>query len=79
MPSVFEWAMRRRIFRLYAELRSLELRARDVETAETRAALLDDLNRLERKARRLKVPNNFAHLAYTLRAHIGIVQDRVRA
>jgi TRAP-type uncharacterized transport system substrate-binding protein len=79
MPSVFDWAMRRRIFRLYAELRSLEQRASAADSPEIRDDVLNDLNRLERKARRLKVPNNFAHLAYTLRTHIGVVQGKLQS
>ena len=79
MPSVFDWAMRHRIFRLYSDLRTLELRARKSDSPESRARILDDLNRLDRKVRALKVPNNFAHLAYTLRMHINTVQDRLQS
>jgi TRAP-type uncharacterized transport system substrate-binding protein len=77
MPSVFDWAMRRRIVRLYAELRSLEQRARHTDSPEARAEILDELNTLERRARGLKVPNEFAQMAYTLRMHINVVQGRL--
>ena len=77
-PSVFDWAMRRRIVRLYAELRTLEQRARDSDSPEGRADVLDDLNRLERRARKLKVPNEFAQMAYTLRTHINVVQAKLQ-
>jgi hypothetical protein len=79
MRSVFDWAMRRRIVRLYAELRALEQRARRTDSPEARAGILAELNALERKARRLEVPNEFAQMAYTLRTHINVVQARLEA
>lgn len=70
---------RRRIFRLYAELRVLELQVREKNMADVRDELLTDLDRLERKVRRLRSPINFVHLAYTLRAHINVVRARLQS
>ena len=77
MPSVFDWAMRRRIHRMYTELRGIELLVSGAKEERQKAELLDDLERLERKARRLRLPNSFAHLTYTLRSHINVVRQRL--
>ena len=69
--------MRRRIFRLYGELKSIEI---EFETKGNRAAndMLARLNRLEERADHLRAPRAFATLLYTLRVHIGMVRTRLK-
>ena len=75
-PALYGWSMRRRIFRLYGDLRSIEI---DFETKgnRTTADLLARLNRLEERADHLRVPRAFATLLYTLRLHVGMVCTRL--
>jgi hypothetical protein len=76
LPSLYAFAMRRRIFRLYGELKLAELATEGLPAgadAEGLAARLDDL---ERRASRLRVPKTYAWLAYTLRHHIRLVRER---
>lgn len=77
LPALYGWSMRRRVFRLYGELKFLE--AEFNEDANSGSdTLLERLDRLEERANRMRVPTGFAHLLYTLRHHIGLVRERVR-
>jgi hypothetical protein len=69
--------MRRRIFRFYGELKSIEI---EFETRGNHSTedLLARLNRLEERADHLRVPRAFATLLYTLRLHIGMVRTRLK-
>jgi hypothetical protein len=78
MPAVYDWAMRRKITRIYGELRFLEVEM------ETRGAQFDPaeaahrLDRLERQANQLKMPIAYASMLYLLRNHIALVRDRLK-
>jgi TRAP transporter TAXI family solute receptor len=77
-PALYSWSMRRRIFRLYGELKyiEVELDARSSHPAEN---LLAQLQRLEERANHLQVPFAFAPFLYQLRNHIALVRDRIEA
>ena len=76
-PALYGWSMRRRIFRLYGELTSIEI---EFETKGNRTTddMLARLNQLEERADHLRVPRAFATLLYTLRLHIGMVRARLK-
>ena len=73
VPALYQWSMRRRIFRLYGELRSIELELAS-KGAKSPADLLDRLRRLEERANHLRLPTGYADLHYTLRQHIDHVK-----
>ncbi len=75
-PTLYGWSMRRRIFRLYGELKfiEVELEARGERAAEELSARLQ---RLEERANHLPVPAAFAHFLYQLRNHIALVRARI--
>jgi hypothetical protein len=70
--------MRRRVFRLYGELKFIEL---ELESKARCAPenLLARLNRLEERANHLRLPTGFANLHYTLREHIDLVKMRLQS
>jgi hypothetical protein len=76
-PALWGWSMRRRIFRLYGELKFIE-----AEAETRRSGVTDDLiarlENLEARADRLTVPNAFAHFLYQLRNHIGLVRAKLQ-
>jgi TRAP transporter TAXI family solute receptor len=76
-PAVYSWRVRRRIYRLYGELKLLELTHDDVAGERPSDALLSDLTKLEHRVNRLRVPASFAHMLYTLRHDIGLVRARL--
>jgi TRAP transporter TAXI family solute receptor len=77
-PALYGWSMRRRIFRLYGELKyiEVELDRRGGIPAQT---LLAQLQGLEARANHLQVPAAFAPFLYQLRNHIALVRGRIEA
>jgi hypothetical protein len=75
-PALYGWNMRRRIFRLYGELKliEIELEARGGQGSD---ALRSRLQQLEERANHLYVPFAFAPFLYQLRNHIGLVRERI--
>jgi TRAP transporter TAXI family solute receptor len=77
LPSLYVWNVRRRIFRLYADLKLIELEAEALPAGADTLDLAARLDALEERAARLKVPKFHASLAYTLRHHVRLVRDRI--
>lgn len=77
LPAAYGWAMRRRVFRLYRELKLIEDQA--ASAVEERAAgdLLARLERLDAKTSHFRVPVSFRPLLYALRLHIALVRQRL--
>jgi len=76
LPALYGWSMRRRVFRLYGELKFLDADFAAGVAGDTSASL-ERLDRLEERANRMRVPTAFAHMLYTLKHHIGLVRERV--
>ena len=75
IPAVYNWSMRRRIFRLYGELKFLEAQF-SAGNPDEREMLLAQLGDLESRANGIRVPIAFSHMLYTLKHHIGLVRQR---
>jgi len=75
-PALYRWSMRRRVLKLYGELKLIEV-ALESHTAATTAELLGRLERLEQRANRLYLPLTFAPSLYELRDHIALVRSRL--
>ncbi len=77
VPALYGWQVRRRIYRLYGELRFIEhaLDARDTEQGVDDLAA--EMDRLEEKADHLKVPVFYAEMLYILRVQITLVRARL--
>jgi TRAP transporter TAXI family solute receptor len=79
VPALYGWVMRRRIARLYGELRFLEddLAARGA--AADRLQLMARLDQLEKQANQLRMPIAYESMMYLLRNHIAAVRSRLTA
>jgi hypothetical protein len=76
-PAAYGWSMRRRVFRLYGDLKLIEA---DLDAHATDAAtLLRRLDRLEERADHLQVPLAFAQTLYHMRSHIGLARARLQS
>lgn len=79
VPAVYAWGMRRRIFRLYGELRFIEADLR----ARGQGASVDDLvarlDRFEQRVHRMRIPTAFSQMLYLLKEHIGMVRRLLEA
>jgi TRAP-type uncharacterized transport system substrate-binding protein len=75
MPALYGWIVRRRIARLYGELKIIEL---ELESPRyDQAQLSTKLESLDRRSGHLRVPNTFVNLLYQLRSHIILVRSRL--
>ena len=75
LPPLYQFRIRKRIFRWYAQLR-------DVENAvgkQPAQELLAKLNAIEQRVEGITVPLSYADELYSLRSHIQMVENRLRA
>ncbi len=76
VPPLYEFRIRSRIFRWYAQLREIEHALTDRSSAP--AELMRDLDALDARAERIRVPLSHADELYALRSHIEMVRARLR-
>ena len=74
LPPLYEFRIRRRVFRWYAQLRAVD-EARGQRPATELLAELDDI---ETRVGRVTVPLSYADELYSLRGHIEMVRQRLR-
>jgi TRAP-type uncharacterized transport system substrate-binding protein len=77
LPALFVWSVRRRIFRLYGELKYLEAEYEALGARQAGPELSARLEQLEQRADHIHVPQAYAHMVYTLRLHIEMVRKRI--
>ncbi len=78
LPALYAWGMRRRVFRLYGELKFLEDDLLSRKAHEDVADLTARLDRLEDRASHFRLPVSFRPLLYALRLHINLVRQRLQ-
>jgi hypothetical protein len=76
-PALYSWAIRMRIFHLYGELKLLEGEINNDPGGERKLALREQVEHLSRRVERMRLPNAYAHLIYSLRLHINLVRSRL--
>jgi TRAP transporter TAXI family solute receptor len=79
LPASYGWLMRRKIARLYGELRFLEDEITSGGGSTDHAQLTARLDQLEKQANQLRMPIAYESMMYLLRNHIGIVRNRLAA
>lgn len=80
VPPLYTFRIRSRVFRWYAELRSIEQRHANGEAParEAAAGLLAELDELESKVEQVVVPLSHTDELYALRNHIALVRQRLQ-
>jgi len=77
-PFVYGYRLRRRIFRLYRELWSLDQELESRGVGQNTGDLVAQLDALEEKANRLRVPLFFSNMMYVWWTHIGLIRERIK-
>jgi hypothetical protein len=77
VPGLYGLGIRYRIFRLYGELKLLDLAAEQRGPGEMAADLSAQLDRLEARASHLHVPLMYSQLLFALRRDIDLVRERL--
>jgi hypothetical protein len=77
VPPLYQFRVRRRVFRWYARLREVEHK---LEAGKgERQALIEELDNLDRVVNKVAVPLSYAEELYALRNNIYAVRKRVLA
>jgi TRAP-type uncharacterized transport system substrate-binding protein len=77
-PTFYAWVERRRVYRLYSELKRVEDEMSFPTFHRNRRDLIERLDRLKDRAMRLSVPTSFKPLVYALRLHIDMVRQEAQ-
>lgn len=77
-PVVYNWAERRRVYRLYVDLKHLEDEMSYSVHTGSHKDFIERLDRLEDRANHLSVPSAFKPLVYGLRLHIDMVRHEAQ-
>jgi TRAP-type uncharacterized transport system substrate-binding protein len=73
-PEIYDWAGRRRVYRLYSELKRLEDQLAAASSAGSGKDFVERLDQMEERVRRLSVPSSVRPELYWLRLHIDMVR-----
>ena len=76
VPPIYQFRVRSRIFRWYAQLRRIEEDAGKPHA--DRQALASELDALEARVEQIAVPLSYADELYSLRSNIGLVRSRLK-
>jgi len=77
-PAIYDWAERRRVYKLYSELKRVEVDLSSAAPSRAQKDLIERLDRLKDRATRLSVPTPFKPLVYSLRLHIDMVREEAQ-
>ncbi len=75
IPPLYEFRIRSRVFRWYAQLRDIEDRV--TEHADSTPALLQELDALELRVGKVVIPLSHADELYALRNHINLIRQKL--
>jgi hypothetical protein len=78
IPELYNWSIRRRINRRYAQLMSLERESLGDLTAAQRESLHERLGHIEKAIIALRMPGSHATQLYQLRQHLNFVRDNLQ-
>lgn len=76
-PAVYTWLIKSRIYKLYGELRFLEMQLRNARQPDELPRFRKELDAIENKVNNLRLPVAFSSHLYELRSHIGLVRARL--
>jgi hypothetical protein len=76
IPPLYQFRIRRRVFRWYRQLRDIEEQLA-IGTAKA-SELLEDLEKLDNKIAHITVPLSYTEEVYNMRQHIALVRHRLQ-
>ncbi|MEM9603374.1 MAG: TAXI family TRAP transporter solute-binding subunit [Pseudomonadota bacterium] len=79
LPPTYRWRMRRRIYQWYDEVQLIDTAAEDPARPWSFAQCHQAIDEIENEIRRVDVPLSFYHELYTLRQHIDLLRNQLRA
>ena len=77
IPRLYKWRIRTRIYKRYGELKFLETRLKTNASKSEAQEFIQELDVIEERVNKMKVPLEFAEHIYSLRGHIHFVRERL--
>lgn len=77
LPGLYGWGMRRKIYRLYGELKFLEDELDQHLPERDTGELALRLDALEERVDHVRLTKAYTHMLYTLKHHINLVRERL--
>ena len=77
LPQIYDWIIQLKIRRLYDEMRLIESEMEAAGHGFDANIINANLDQLEQRANRLRLPTAYASMLYTLRMHIGLIRDHI--
>lgn len=78
-PPLYQWRIRRRIYRWYDNVRGIEVNARAATSDAERGRCIDDLDRVQSEVGNIKVPLSYSDQLFALRLHIQFVRNMIKS
>jgi len=78
IPPIYEWRMRRRVYRWYAELEAVDPDFHQEDVAESLQECLSKLDEIEAKVSTVAVPPGYSAGLYALRVHIDLLRNKLQ-
>ena len=75
LPPLYQFRVRSRIFKWYAQLREIE--HRESSNPDANKALVEELNALDTRVEKIKIPLSYADELYALRSNIHLVRKKL--
>lgn len=79
LPMLYDWMMRKRIQRLYREMRSVENVMEDQAQELDASAIQAQIEQIEQRAIHLQLPGAYDSSLYTMRVHIGLLRSHLES
>lgn len=74
-PPLWRWQIDRKVYRWYRHVKRLETALKEARTEEERHRALAELDALQERVGRVRVPLTHAQPLYQLRSHIALIRD----
>ena len=79
MPPAYRWQVRKKIYRWYRELQTLDIDHPERAPVNRLNNYLHRLGTIEEDVRKVSVPLSYADELYDLRVHIGLVREKLHS
>lgn len=77
-PTLVRWQFRRRIYRWYKHLNTIDQSSQIVTDTEEAIKCLSMLKRLDKKVAKISIPKAYVDYKYTLRLHISLIEKKLK-
>ncbi len=77
LPQLYFWRQKTKIYQRYGELKFLEMQIKPEASVTEKENYLKQIQLIEDRVDKMKMPKNFSDYIYSLKGHIQLVRDRV--